>query len=1045
MKKISVSILSVFLMLSMVFSSSVFAANDDTQTSAWDAFTGLFTKAATTDPTQVDGVTYQTHVQNYGWAQGWVSDGKTSGTVGESLRLEGIEVKIDHTKLPVDLGITYQTQIENDGWAQGWISNGELSGSQGRGLRLEGIQIKLTGAEAVNYSVRYKTQIQNVGWENAWSYDGATSGTVGLGLRLEAIQIEIVQKTADLTAYNAAIAAVKQADYTTASWTAYQAVVTAHPAVTTDLQTTVDAATAAITAAQANLAKVVKVESVSAINSTQATVTFSGAVKAVVPANFTVTDANGNQAFVSNAVLNAAKDTATLTFFNAFANNGVYSVVTTAVVDANSNVVPTSTNAFTYVTAPVASVQFIGTTILPSSNAKTLVKVTDTLGRDVTAETNVTFESSNLGVVNASGLTANPSTPTADSAIVVAKVAVGTTFVRSANTIISVSSSTAAYYTGSYVYSGTPAPSTADFAKLTAEQKVDFVNIGDSTKKLAAYYTDQFGKDGLSAVVAFNGGAATLTNLNPNVVIVENDGTIKPISVGSGYVKIVNGTVTTTVKITVKAAPVIASLTADKTTVSIGTAAPLNTQTVNVTYKDQFGTSIDPVVVDPATLKATPADTTIATAAVATSSKSLVITGLKEGTTTVALSYKVDANTTLTQNIAVTVTKAGTLAGYTVENAAATLDLNTANLADPKTPNTSIVKVFSVDANGNKIAELTTAQFSLSTVDATGTPATDIVTAATNTVTAKAVGTGYVQVKVNTLLINTLTYNIINTAAVPTTATFNSLAIVLGESPSLPILINDELAKIVAVQDQTGTAIIIDPDDLVFEYTITNISGLTFSGSANAESLATITAQSGLADIVVTKVTLTPGTTNLLATPVVVRLSATDTTKPVVTGVTEGQVGNVTAGITPAFTVGTGTLSKDGGTATAYTSATKVSAVGAYVLTVTDLAGNATTVNFSIVTDANLAKANITAATIAPITVAFSTDKATTVTAVQAAVKTALEAKITNATVTVVWSDAPATITGPIVAANYNFAVTITGTDTSTGTITAQVVNVTIS
>nr|WP_320026806.1 hypothetical protein [uncultured Acetobacterium sp.] len=287
MKKTAVKILSALLMLSMVFSSNVFAA--EKTNSAWDSFVGLFGGNVTTAAdTQVDGVTYRTHVQNEGWAQGWVNDGETSGTVGKGLRLEGLEVKIDNTKLPAGLGITYQTQIENEGWAQGWVSDGAMSGSEGKGLRLEGVQIKLTGTNASDYSVRYKTQIQNIGWETDWSYDGATSGTVGQALRLEAIQIEIVQKEADLTAYNAALAAVTQADYTAASWTAYQAVVAANPAVATDLQSKVDAATAAIVAAQTDvLVKVPSVTGASAIHANTLEVTFNTAISAADQAKIT--------------------------------------------------------------------------------------------------------------------------------------------------------------------------------------------------------------------------------------------------------------------------------------------------------------------------------------------------------------------------------------------------------------------------------------------------------------------------------------------------------------------------------------------------------------------------------------------------------------------------------------------------------------------------------------------------------------------------------------------------------------------------------------
>ena len=39
-------------------------------------------------------VAYHTHVQTYGW-QDWKTDGDSSGTTGESKRLEAIEIRLD--------------------------------------------------------------------------------------------------------------------------------------------------------------------------------------------------------------------------------------------------------------------------------------------------------------------------------------------------------------------------------------------------------------------------------------------------------------------------------------------------------------------------------------------------------------------------------------------------------------------------------------------------------------------------------------------------------------------------------------------------------------------------------------------------------------------------------------------------------------------------------------------------------------------------------------------------------------------------------------
>ncbi|WP_373484821.1 hypothetical protein [Acetobacterium malicum] len=893
MKKITASILTTLLMLSMVFSSSVFAANEEV--SAWDSFLGLFSGNATTTATDAVGVEYRGHIQNVGnfpLDGTWIQGPNQLGTVGQSLRLEGFWIRLSNQ--PENVNIQYRVHVQNEGWMTP-VENGAFAGTEGKSQQIEAIEINLVddeGNAVQGYSVMYKGHIQNQG-DTAWFEDGQQLGTVGSFLRLEALEVKIVQTKADMTAYEAAVAeatALTEADYTAASWAALETALIDNLVTEDNTQAEVDAATAAINDAIDALVAIAQVTSIEALNATSAKVTFSGAVKAVVPANFAVTDANGNQVFVSNAVLNAAKDEATLTFFNAFTNNGVYTAVTSNVVDANNENVPTSTDSFTYVNAPASKVEFTGTAIKPALNVKTLVKVTDTLGRDITNEVAIEFETSNALVVEADGDTLNPSTPAADTAIVVAKVKVGTTYVRSANTIITVSDAVATSFAGGYVYTtadGAVADTKA-FKALEADQIIDYVNMGVTTKSLALYYNDQYNSDLLGKVIAFNGvGEPTLTNLNPNVVVVENTGVIKPISVGTGYVKVVNGTVTSTVKIVVKAAPVVTTMTAEKTSVAIGTTAPLNTETVNVTYKDQFGTAIVPAA---ATLTATPADATIVTAVAANDGKTVAITSLKEGTTTVALSYKVDATTTLTQTINVTVTKPGTLAGYMVENAAATLDLNTNNTADPKTPASSVVKVFSVDANGNKIAELTAnpAQFVLTAVDANGVADASIVkiNADKKTVDAVAVGTGYVQVNVGTLLIDTLTFNVVNTGSVATTATFNSLAVVLGEV-AVPAPLKPELQDIVTVQDQDGVDLAgFDKTKLAFEYVITNITGMTFDKTTQDASLTGMTAQNGLSDIVVTKVTYDGGTTNLIATPVIVKLSATDLTKPVVVGTT---------------------------------------------------------------------------------------------------------------------------------------------------------------
>lgn len=133
-------------------------------------------------------VSYTTHVQNIGW-QSYASNGAMAGTSGQSLRLEGIKIKLDS---PYSGGITYSTHVQNIGW-QNFVSNNAMSGTSGKSLRLEAIKINLTGEIANYYDVYYRVHAQNYGWLG-WAKNGQEAGTEGFGYRLEGIEIVLVEK-----------------------------------------------------------------------------------------------------------------------------------------------------------------------------------------------------------------------------------------------------------------------------------------------------------------------------------------------------------------------------------------------------------------------------------------------------------------------------------------------------------------------------------------------------------------------------------------------------------------------------------------------------------------------------------------------------------------------------------------------------------------------------------------------------------------------------------------------------------------------------------
>ena len=134
-------------------------------------------------------IKYQTHIQNIGW-QDYVNSGDSSGTTGQSLRLEGIRIRIDNSD--IQGSIEYCTHVQNIGW-QNYVSNNQMSGTQGRALRLEAIKIRLTGELANKYDIYYRVHCQNFGWMG-WAKNDESAGSAGYAYRLEAIQIVLVNK-----------------------------------------------------------------------------------------------------------------------------------------------------------------------------------------------------------------------------------------------------------------------------------------------------------------------------------------------------------------------------------------------------------------------------------------------------------------------------------------------------------------------------------------------------------------------------------------------------------------------------------------------------------------------------------------------------------------------------------------------------------------------------------------------------------------------------------------------------------------------------------
>lgn len=186
------------------------------------------------------------HIENLGDYPAdhtWIESPEIIGTVGQSKRIEGFELKPD-ADVSSEIELRYNVHVQNIGWLYDendpstWAKNGDYAGTRGKGLRIEAIKIVLldtTGKQVSGYHVRYRGHVQNIGdlpsASEEWFLDGEQLGTVGSSLRLEALKLEIVKDATtgtDLSAYTALIKQIEslnESDYSKTSWINLQTVV----------------------------------------------------------------------------------------------------------------------------------------------------------------------------------------------------------------------------------------------------------------------------------------------------------------------------------------------------------------------------------------------------------------------------------------------------------------------------------------------------------------------------------------------------------------------------------------------------------------------------------------------------------------------------------------------------------------------------------------------------------------------------------------------------------------------------------------------------
>ena len=154
-------------------------------------------------------IIYSAHVKDIGW-QDYVQDGEIAGTVGKSLRVEALKIKL--VNVPSTAHIKYRAYVYGNGW-QNYVKDGEVAGTTGQDRMIEAIQIKIEGLE--QYAVEYQVHVQDIGWQ-VWALNGMDAGTIEQGLRIESARIRIVKKE------NTIVPQIKYSSHNTANgWTNY--------------------------------------------------------------------------------------------------------------------------------------------------------------------------------------------------------------------------------------------------------------------------------------------------------------------------------------------------------------------------------------------------------------------------------------------------------------------------------------------------------------------------------------------------------------------------------------------------------------------------------------------------------------------------------------------------------------------------------------------------------------------------------------------------------------------------------------------------------
>lgn len=626
------------------------------------------------------------------------------GTTGDSKRLEKIAVKLEGD-VPEDMAIEYMAHVQKDDDTP-WTKGPNPVGTDGQSKRLEGVAFKLVDKDGKlypGYTVEYQVHMETYGWGiSADENDRNNDGKINDNFTKWAADGEYAGTRQKSKRIEAVRLRIRREDE-------------------------------------------LKVTSVNAINSKTIKVKFNKKLSNVLASNFTVSKKNDPYALKVIDKVETDGNVVTITLIEKLDANKEYVLKAKNVKAIDGTVLEEeSINEFLYKEVEAASISFVKTTVAIGDTIKVVIK--DAEGNDITAN----YSKEDLDVQSSNSTIVDQDLKALTKGAVIVNVKIKDTEIETGNTIIDVKESLAVLTSiGKWTLSGGSYenPVTSLFEK--------------ESKSILAEALDQNGK-------RLNTVTFSYRSLTPTVAVVDSTtGVITPVSSGVATIlitgtdgsKTVNKTIQVVVKPNAKASTLQLNTNAIKLVKGSAVA-----QELKIEVLDQYGDVME--VND--TLKYKINKDNIVNGLVANQEQELNFTdgkaslalhaGTTVGTATMTITYG-----NLTKTIPVSLVEQASFAGYLYEVDATKLDLIAKDDPEYKDlkqgEDSATIRVYTKDANGNKISELSYNDFELVEANDKADSAVKVEGA---TVVAQNTGDEVVTIKVGDVVIGRVNFKVVD-------------------------------------------------------------------------------------------------------------------------------------------------------------------------------------------------------------------------------------------------------------------------------------------